>query len=338
MKNKIQNNIQCHSTHLPLVSIGIPTFNRPELLRQALESARSQTYPNLEILVSDNESTDAQTSKILAEASAIDFRIKTYRQKKNIGATANFEFLLRSATGEFFTWVADDDVLHPTCIELLVAAHTQNPSLACVFSDVTIIDITGNSLGIKKHAAFRHSPYKSRAENIRASFFSAPQCQATYGLFRTSIALQCPFEKTTYKNMIGGAEYTFLARLASLGNVIAVPHALRSYRQHVDCAHITYHRYHSFLDKLIRFFEYLFRVTSIAIRADSSVRLRFLFTMHSLFSALLLIASLSLKAILRLLQTFPAGIYDYKFYRNALLINRRASELAGRQLSPKPTL
>ena len=149
MKNKIQNNIHCHTTHLPLVSIGIPTFNRPELLRQALESARSQTYPNLEILVSDNESTDAQTSKILAEASAIDFRIKTYRQKKNIGATANFEFLLRSATGEFFTWVADDDVLHPTCIELLVAAHTQNPSLACVFSDVTTIDITGNSLGIK---------------------------------------------------------------------------------------------------------------------------------------------------------------------------------------------
>ena len=176
------------------------------------------------------------------------------------------------------------------------------------------------------------------AQKTYALLFFPPLSAKLHGLFRTSIALQCPFEKTTYKNMLGGAEYTFLARLASLGNVIAVPHALRSYRQHVDCAHITCHRNHSFLDKLIRFFEYLFRVTSIAIRADSSVRLRFLFTMHSLFSALLLIASLSLKAILRLLQTFHADTYDYKFYRKALLINRRASELAGRQLSPKPTL
>ena len=174
MKNKIQNNIHCHTTHLPLVSIGIPTFNRPELLRQALESARSQTYPNLEILVSDNESTDAQTSKILAEASAIDFRIKTYRHKKNIGAAANFEFLLNSATGDFFTWLADDDLMHPTCIKLLVAAHKQNPRLVCAFSDVTILDINGHSLGTMKHAALKFSPYKSRAEKMRATFFSNP--------------------------------------------------------------------------------------------------------------------------------------------------------------------
>ena len=282
MKNKIQNNIHCHTTHLPLVSIGIPTFNRPELLRQALESARSQTYPNLEILVSDNESTDAQTSKILAEASAIDFRIKTYRHKKNIGAAANFEFLLNSATGDFFTWLADDDLMHPTCIKLLVAAHKQNPRLVCAFSDVTILDINGHSLGTMKHAALKFSPYKSRAEKMRATFFSNPKCQATYGLFRTTIARQCPFEKSAYKNMAAGAEYTFLARMASLGDIVAVPHPLRSYRRHENCSYIVCHRRHSFLDKLIRSFEYGLRVLNIAIHAEDSVRLRFLFTMHSI--------------------------------------------------------
>ena len=282
MKNKIQNNIHCHTTHLPLVSIGIPTFNRPELLRQALESARSQTYPNLEILVSDNESTDAQTSKILAEASAIDFRIKTYRHKKDIGAAANFEFLLNSATGDFFTWLADDDLMHPTCIKLLVAAHKQNPRLVCAFSDVTILDINGHSLGTMKHAALKFSPYKSRAEKMRATFFSNPKCQATYGLFRTAIARQCPFEKSTYKNMAAGGEYTFLARMASLGDIVAVPHPLRSYRRHENCSYIVCHRRHSFLDKLIRSFEYGLRVLNIAIHAEDSVRLRFLFTMHSL--------------------------------------------------------
>ena len=282
MKNKIQNNIHCHTTHLPLVSIGIPTFNRPELLRQALESARSQTYPNLEILVSDNESTDAQTSKILAEASAIDFRIKTYHQKKNIGATANFEFLLNIATGDFFTWLADDDLMHPTCIKLLVAAHKQNPRLVCAFSDVTILDINRHSLGTMKHAALKFSPYKSRAEKMRSTFFSNPKCQATYGLFRTAIARQCPFEKSTYKNMAAGAEYTFLARLASFGDIVAVPYALRSYRRHANCTYIICHRRHSFLDQLIRSFEYGLRVLNIAIHAEDSVRLRFLFTMHSL--------------------------------------------------------
>ena len=282
MKNKIQNNIHCHTTHLPLVSIGIPTFNRPELLRQALESARSQTYPNLEILVSDNESTDAQTSKILAEASAIDFRIKTYRQKKNIGATANFEFLLNSAAGDFFTWLADDDLMHPTCIKLLVAAHKQNPRVVCTFSDVTILDINGHSLGTIKHAALKFSPYKSRAEKMRSTFFSNPKCQATYGLFRTAIARQCPFEKSTYKNIADGAEFTFLARLASLGDIIAVPEALRSFRRHANCTHIICHRKHSFLDKLIRSFERGLRILNIALHAEGSVRLRFLFAMNSL--------------------------------------------------------
>gem|GEM_PF-1964088 len=282
MKNKIQNNIHCHTTHLPLVSIGIPTFNRPELLRQALESARSQTYPNLEILVSDNESTDAQTSKILAEASAIDFRIKTYRQKKNIGPTANFEFLLNIATGDFFTWLADDDLMHPTCIKLLVAAHKQNPRLVCAFSDVMMIDAKGNSLGTKKHVALRNSPYKSRAEKMRAIFFSGPQCQATYGLFRTAIARQCPFEKSTYKNMAAGCEFTFLARLASFGDIVAVPNTLRSYRLHSHGLYVTCIKHHSLLDRLIRSFEYGLRILNIAIRTEDSVRLKFLFTMHSI--------------------------------------------------------
>ena len=282
MKNKIQNNIHCHTTHLPLVSIGIPTFNRPELLRQALESARSQTYPNLEILVSDNESTDAQTSKILAEASAIDFRIKTYHQKKNIGATANFEFLLNIATGDFFTWLADDDLMHPTCIKLLVDAHKQNPRVVCAFSDVTILDINGHSLGTMKHAALKFSPYKSRAEKMRSTFFSNPKCQATYGLFRTAIARQCPFEKPIYKNIVDGAEYIFLARLASLGDIIAVPEALRTFRRHANCTHIINHRKHSFLDRLIRSFVLGLCILNIALNTEGSVRLRFLFAMHSL--------------------------------------------------------
>jgi hypothetical protein len=98
----------------PFVTIGIPTYNRAGFLKDSLGSALSQTYSNIEVVVVDNASTD--DTKDVVE-SFDDCRIKYFRNEKNIGGSANFERCLNLSTGEYFSWLQDDDVLFNDFVE-----------------------------------------------------------------------------------------------------------------------------------------------------------------------------------------------------------------------------
>src|SRR5262245_51591739 len=87
----------CHDR--PLVTIGIPTFERLPGLLRALDAARSQTYEKLEILVSDNCSSGCDVTRELAEVVKNDSRVHVFRQERNIGPSANFSFLCQQAKG-----------------------------------------------------------------------------------------------------------------------------------------------------------------------------------------------------------------------------------------------
>ena len=105
---------------LPLVTIGIPTYNRADsFLQEALQSAVAQTYENIEIIVSDNCSTD-NTEMIVKNFS--DTRIKYVKQSKNIGAFNNFNYCVNIATGSFFHMLHDDDKIDPDFIETFAKA------------------------------------------------------------------------------------------------------------------------------------------------------------------------------------------------------------------------
>lgn len=111
----------------PLVSIGIPTYNRPEGLRRALESITGQTYKNLEIIVSDNCSLGEETQKVVQEFMEKDSRIQYHRQVENKGGAFNFRFVLERANGEYFMWMADDYVWdNNTLIEKLLDKSRQH--------------------------------------------------------------------------------------------------------------------------------------------------------------------------------------------------------------------
>lgn len=130
-------------TDLPLVTIGIPTYNRSGYLRQALQSALAQTYPNLEIIVSDNASTD-DTPQVIAEYT--DPRIRFIRQPENLGMAGNWNACLRAATGEYFLLLSDDDLLVPTGIEALVSAYVtegQKQPISFCYGDVTTLSMDG---------------------------------------------------------------------------------------------------------------------------------------------------------------------------------------------------
>ncbi len=100
------------------VTIGIPTFNRLRYVQEAINSARKQTYDNVEIVVSDNASDDG-TWRMLEQID--DPRLVLIRHKSNLGSAANLNTCLKKASGDLFLLLGDDDELAPEAIERLSA-------------------------------------------------------------------------------------------------------------------------------------------------------------------------------------------------------------------------
>ena len=93
----------------PLVTIAIPTYNRADsFLPEALQSAVGQSYANLQILVADNASSDDTAALVRSFA---DRRIEYRRHDRNIGSTANYNFCLKQARGDYFLLLHDDDAI-----------------------------------------------------------------------------------------------------------------------------------------------------------------------------------------------------------------------------------
>ncbi len=109
-------------TSLPLVSIGMPVYNEARFLRQSIDALITQDYPNIELIISDNASTD-ETEKICHEyVSKYDW-ISFHHFEKNQGPALNFEYVLKKSKGSYFMWAAGHDLWDnnylTTCINLL---------------------------------------------------------------------------------------------------------------------------------------------------------------------------------------------------------------------------
>jgi len=115
----------------PLVTIGIPTRNRAEMLERALKSALQQDYENIEVIVSDNASTD-ETQLVVRASMSRDVRVRYYYSPSNVGSTRNFNAVLGRATGDFFMWLGDDDWIDKRYVRLCIAEFMDYPELALV--------------------------------------------------------------------------------------------------------------------------------------------------------------------------------------------------------------
>jgi glycosyltransferase involved in cell wall biosynthesis len=136
-----------HETITGLVSIGLPAYNRPESLRRVLKNITSQTYKNLEIIVSDDASPDYKIKSLVEEFAIQDPRITYYRQEKNLGVLANAEFVLKKSHGEYFTWFSDDDWRSPEFIDILVAELEKNKDMNFAFCDYREVYEDGSQAG-----------------------------------------------------------------------------------------------------------------------------------------------------------------------------------------------
>lgn len=104
----------------PLVTIGIPTYNRAEtFLKQSLGSALAQRYPKLEIIVSDNSSPDATEAVVRQMA---DERVRYIRHDPALSPHGNADACLREAKGDYFLLLHDDDLIDDDFIQVCVDA------------------------------------------------------------------------------------------------------------------------------------------------------------------------------------------------------------------------
>lgn len=115
----------------PIVSVGVPTYNRPAGLEHTLQCLVGQTYPHLEIIVADNASPGEATAAVVERFARADPRVTYHRHEQNLGATGNFKFVLKQASGEFFMWAADDDDWDARFVETCLRAVQAEGNAAC---------------------------------------------------------------------------------------------------------------------------------------------------------------------------------------------------------------
>jgi glycosyltransferase involved in cell wall biosynthesis len=120
------------SYEFPLVSIGVPTYGRPDGLRRLLGQLVSQTYQNIEIIVSDNCHPKLEGFEVAKNLSALDSRVVVYRQPQNVGAVLNHDFVKRVSHGDYFMWIGDDDEIAPNYVEECMKTILKSENISLV--------------------------------------------------------------------------------------------------------------------------------------------------------------------------------------------------------------
>jgi glycosyltransferase involved in cell wall biosynthesis len=119
----------------PRLTIAIPTVNRSGLLGRAIESALAQTSPEIEIIVSDNGSTD-ETPAVMARYAGRGLR--TFCHPSTMSATKHGQFLVEQAHGEFFVGLSDDDFLEPEFAAAVLALFDRHPELSFAYTGCAV--------------------------------------------------------------------------------------------------------------------------------------------------------------------------------------------------------
>lgn len=165
---------------LPLVSICIGVYNREQFLEKNLKSILSQTYSNLEIIISDNASTDRSVEIINSILSSATIPHEVYVQEKNLGPDENYRFLANKAKGEFIALFHSDDVYSPTIIEesinLFMNNSNENVGIIMAQSSESINIPKKKLYPIKTDDCFviDYKNYISYLANKRANILNCP--------------------------------------------------------------------------------------------------------------------------------------------------------------------
>ena len=221
------------------MSVCIPTYNGADYLEDCLRSALAQTYANVEVLVVDDCSSD-DTLRIAQAHAHRDPRVQVLRNPKNLGLVGNWNRCVELARGEWVKFLFQDDLLHPQCVEKLVAeGQDQGRQLVACDRDFLFdgtIDADYRAAYERNRAAIRARLAPARgasAAEFAALLATSPRHNhlgeptvtlihrrafAEHGLFNPDLAQICDLE--------------FWARVGGQHGVAYVPETLATFRAH----------------------------------------------------------------------------------------------------------
>jgi hypothetical protein len=200
----------------PALTIAIPTVNRADLVCRAVESALAQTRADIEVIVSDNGSTDG-TPGLLSRLR--DRRLRHYRHERTMPASTHGKFLIDQAQGEFFVALSDDDYLEPEFSARVLELVERQAGLAFVYTKTTVhID------GVSVHTLA--GPDVEPGADFLAAYFA----------WKREVRWCATASRLEHLRRIGEAppewvigDMFYLVKLATLGDVGCVPLPLSNY-------------------------------------------------------------------------------------------------------------
>lgn len=197
---------------VPLVTIGIPTYNRPDSLAQTLNSLHGQSYKKLEIIISDNCSPGRKTRQVAKSFQVKDKRVVYFRQKENIGAVNNFIFTLEKAHGEFFMWLADDDRIDPEYIRTCVQYLIKNPDHSLVGGQAKYY----YGSNFTEHDTILHLTQDNPSDRVKYYYHAVILNGIFYGVYRKE------YLSNAMKDCLA-SDFLYIADIAFKGKVITLP-------------------------------------------------------------------------------------------------------------------
>ncbi|MEL6102142.1 MAG: glycosyltransferase family 2 protein [Pseudomonadota bacterium] len=213
----------------PTVTIGLPVYNGEAYLTEALESLVSQSFADIEFIISDNASTDG-TRDICESFTRKDSRIRYDRLDENVGAAGNYNRLLPMAKGRYFKWAAHDDNCDPDFIAACVSALEANMDAVLCYPSTRVID--GEGALITKYRDGLNLPQTTPDARLtaylRGNFLrERGMCNPIFGLIRTDA-----LRKTHLIQDFLASDRSLLGHLALLGQFIELPEHLFERRVH----------------------------------------------------------------------------------------------------------
>lgn len=200
---------------MPLVSIGVPVFNGAALIGECLENLAGQTFRDIEVIISDNASTDG-TTEICEAFARKDTRFRVIRRKNTSSAMENFLAVRREASSPLYMWRAFDDLSSSNFIETLVDLHRQLPDITLAVP--AVVQLYG---GRKPDRQMPYVPYKRGNRGVElVQILRRMQAGWFYGLWKLEAAGRATEGVYGYFPEAWGADYLALFYTALYGRIV----------------------------------------------------------------------------------------------------------------------
>jgi glycosyltransferase involved in cell wall biosynthesis len=206
------------------LSIGLPVFNGERFLSAAIQSALDGSFTDFELIISDNGSTDA-TEAISRSFADGDDRIRYVRNATNIGPAGNFNQVFRASSGEYFKWLAYDDLCGPDLLTRCIEVLDSDPSIVLCSGRYVEIDENGLPIGDQPYEIDLSSTKPHvRLGELMCTSRGHPML---FGVIRAST-----LRRTRLLAKYHGSDRALLAELTLHGPLREIPEVLWSSRDH----------------------------------------------------------------------------------------------------------